>query len=213
MHNTKIGIMHFDIFIDKTERALRKAVRIARERREQQEIIPIPDYSSDESEMGEEHRVTLGDYGRLGNLEEVSLGFQPANPLVFDIKNIVMMNLESNPFSGKEREDYNTRLKHFLDACNTINPAEVLESDKRLRLFGYSLTGRTRDWLDALPSGSIETWDQLKREFLDRYFPTPKYLARKKEISSFKQQEEEVLYDAWERFKQQEGESYHYDLN
>ena len=57
------------------------------------------------------------------------------------------------------------------------------------------------DWLDALPSGSIETWDHLKREFLDRYFPTAKYLARKKEISSFKKQEGEVLYDAWERFK------------
>jgi len=33
------------------------------------------------------------------------------------------------------------------------------------------------------------------------YFPTAKYLARKKEISSFKQQDGEVLYDAWERFK------------
>jgi len=55
--------------------------------------------------------------------------------------------------------------------------------------------------LDTLPSGTIETWDQLKREFLDRYFPTTKYLARKNEISSFKQQEGEVPYDAWERFK------------
>jgi hypothetical protein len=36
---------------------------------------------------------------------------------------------------------------------------------------------------------------------LDRYFPTAKYLARKKEISSFKQHEGEVFYDAWERFK------------
>jgi len=69
----------------------------------------------------------------------------------------------------------------------------VSESNKRLRLFGYSLTRRARDWLDALPSGTIETWDQLKREFLDRHFPTAKYLARMKEISSFKQQEGEVL--------------------
>ena len=60
---------------------------------------------------------------------------------------------------------------------------------------------KASDWLDALPSGSIETWDQLKREFFDKYFPTAKYLAWKKDISSFKQQEGEVLYDAWERFK------------
>jgi len=42
-------------------------------------------------------------------------------------------------------------------------------------LFGYSLTGREKDWLDTLPSGTIGNWDQLKREFLDRYFPTAKY--------------------------------------
>jgi hypothetical protein len=36
---------------------------------------------------------------------------------------------------------------------------------------------------------------------LDSYFSTAKYLARKKEISSFKQQEGEVFYDAWERLE------------
>ena len=72
-------------------------------------------------------------------------------------------------------------LKQFLDAYSTIYPTGVSESDKRLRLFGYSLTGKARDWLDALPIA--------------------KYLARKKEISSFKQQEGEILYDARERFK------------
>jgi len=135
--------------------------------------------------MGEERRITLGYYGRLDNLDEVSLGFQPAKPVVFDIKNNVLMNLKSNQFLGKETEDCNAHLTHFLDAYITINPAGVLESDWRLRLFGYSLTGRAMEWLDALPSGTIETWDQLKREFLDRYFPTAKYLAQKKEISSY----------------------------
>jgi len=80
-------------------------------------------------------------------------------------------------------------LKHFLAACSTINPTGVSESNKWLGLFGYSLTSKVRDWLDALPSRSIETWDQLKREFLDRYFPIAKYLAQKNEISSFKKQE------------------------
>jgi len=59
MHNTKIGILHFDPDIDKIERTLGKAARLARERTKQQEIILIPDYSADESEMGKERRVTL----------------------------------------------------------------------------------------------------------------------------------------------------------
>jgi len=100
--------------------------------------------------MGEEIRITLGYYGRLDNLDEVSLGFQTANPVVFAIKNSVMMNLKSNQFLGKGMEYCNAHLTHFLDACSTINPVEVSESDKRLRFFSYSLTGRARDWLDAL---------------------------------------------------------------
>jgi hypothetical protein len=107
--------------------------------------------------MGDKHHITLRDYGRLDNLEEVSLGFQPANPVVFDIKNNVMMNLKSNQFSGKELEDCNAHMTQFLDVCITINPTGVLESDKRLRLFEYSLTGRAKDWLDTLPSGTIGT--------------------------------------------------------
>ena len=118
--------------------------------------------------MGDENpRITLGDYGRLDNLDEVSLRIQPANPVVFDIKNNVV-----------------------------INQLEVSESYKCLRLIGYSLTIQAKDWLDTIPRGTITTWDQLKQELFDIYFPTAKYLAGKKEISSFKQQEGKVLYDA-----------------
>jgi hypothetical protein len=80
--------------------------------------------------MGDERPITLGYYGRLDNLDEVSLGFQPANLVVFDIKYSVMMNLKSNQFLGKESEDCNSHLTHFLDACSTINPAGVSESEK-----------------------------------------------------------------------------------
>jgi len=57
--------------------------------------------------MGNERHITLGDYGRLDNLDEISLGFQTANSMVFDIKNSVKVNLISNQFSGKETEDCN----------------------------------------------------------------------------------------------------------
>jgi len=39
--------------------------------------------------MGDSPCITLGDYERLDNLEKVSLGFQPANPVAFDFKNSV----------------------------------------------------------------------------------------------------------------------------
>jgi hypothetical protein len=47
---------------------------------EQHETIPIQDYySSDELAMGDHPRITLGDYGRMDNFEEVSLRFQPTS--------------------------------------------------------------------------------------------------------------------------------------
>jgi len=125
------------------------------------------------SSMGDHQRITLGDYGRLDNLDEIFLGFQPANPIIFDInKNRVLVNLKTNQFAGKELEHCNAHLILFLDICSTINPSGISESDKRLRLFGYSLKGRANDWLDALPKGIITTWDQHKQRFLDRYFPS-----------------------------------------
>lgn len=69
--------------IDKTEREIRKVIREEREAA----IVPLP-YLSDlsfDDEMEDVERITLGDYGRLNNIDDVAQGFQLANP-VFDIK-------------------------------------------------------------------------------------------------------------------------------
>jgi hypothetical protein len=47
----------------------------------------------------------------------------------------------------------------------------------------------------SLPTDTISTWDQFKREFLDCFFPKTKYLARKKEIDSLKMQDRETFYN------------------
>jgi len=66
-------------------------------------------------------RLTLGDYRRLDNLDEISLGFQPANLVVFDIKNSVLVNLKSNQFAARDLEDCNTYLAWSSDARNDLN--------------------------------------------------------------------------------------------
>lgn len=141
MRDTKTGIFSQEPYIDKTGRALRKTTQIAKEMTEQKETIRIQQYSSDESEIGDENpRITLRNYGRLDNLDKLSLGFQPANHVVFNIKNSVIINLKSNQFLGKESEDRNAHLTHFMDACSTINPLGLSKSYNQFRLFGYSLT-------------------------------------------------------------------------
>ncbi|MCI07973.1 hypothetical protein A2U01_0029043, partial [Trifolium medium] len=167
-----------------------------------------PYHSEEDSiEIAEQHqdppppRRTLGDYGMRNNGEIANLGFQPANPVAFDIKNSVLTALKENQYSSAESQCPNLHLSHFCEACDYTDPPRVSESAKRLRLFKFSLTGRAKDWLDTLPNGTIQTWQELERKFLDRYFPIHKFLERRADINNFEQGDNETIYDAWERFK------------
>jgi len=97
-----------------------------------------------------------------------------------------MLKFKKSVHKRHEEDEYcNIHLTDFLEAYNTINVEGVSASYKRLRLSVYSLKGRGKDWLKAHSSGSIATWDELKRAFLSRFFPTTKYMAKRREISSF----------------------------
>jgi len=92
-------------------------------------------------------------------------------------------------------------LSHFAETCEfCVPPATVTESQKKLRLFPFTLTSRAKYWLLSLPSGTIQTWEELELRFLKKYFTMSKYWDKKHEISNFRQGESESLYDAWERF-------------
>nr|XP_027076985.1 uncharacterized protein LOC113700728 [Coffea arabica] len=70
-----------------------------------------------------------------------------------------------------------------------------------MRVFPFSLKDFAKDWLYYLPPDSITTWDQLKKKFLDKYFPASRATSLRKEICGIKQHPGELLYDYWERFK------------
>ncbi|XP_045831120.1 uncharacterized protein LOC123922450 [Trifolium pratense] len=208
----------FDPEIEKTAKANRKAVRLAREaarlagvaQESSEEAVSSPNTSDNEANIMAENppppppvvpERMLGDYGQRNNGELANLGFQPRNHVSFDIKNSVLSALKENQYSGAETQCPNLHLEHFYEACDYTDPPGVSESDKRLRLFKYSLTGRAKDWLDTIPPNTINTWQELEMKFMDRYFPIHKYLERRADITSFEQGDSETLYDAWERFK------------
>jgi hypothetical protein len=143
--------------IDKTERVIWRRIREAREAATLS-LPSLSDFSSNKEEQVME-RITLGDFGRLNKLDKVAQGFQPANTFFFEIKNSVFTALKENQYSCKDDENCNVHLTDVLETCSTINPNGVFKSDKLLTLLGYSLKGRAKDWLNALPCGSITTWD------------------------------------------------------
>nr|GEW95374.1 copia protein [Tanacetum cinerariifolium] len=58
---------------------------------------------------------------------------------------------------------------------------------------------RVLNIVDRLTLGAVNTWDLLKKAFIQRYYPPSKTDKRLKGIHNFKQESDESLYQAWER--------------
>ncbi|XP_027357509.1 uncharacterized protein LOC113866909 [Abrus precatorius] len=70
-----------------------------------------------------------------------------------------------------------------------------------LRAFPFSLDGSAKDWLYYLHPGSITCWLDMKRQFLEKFFPASRVAAIRKDISGIRQINGETLHEYWERFK------------
>ncbi|CAN6465470.1 unnamed protein product [Victoria cruziana] len=135
---------------------------------------------------------------------EYDRGSGSVGPLVgpnqYEIKAATINMLPS--FHRLASEDPYRHLDLFLDVCATVKISNVEEGALRLRLFPFSLRDRARDWLKSLPpSVSINTWEDLQREFLKKYFPIGKTNHYRRAISLFTASEGESFHQAWERMK------------
>ena len=74
-------------------------------------------------------------------------------------------------FHGLTGEDPHKHLKEFHVVCTSIKPMGVTEDQIKLRAFKFSLKDSTKDWLYYLPFRSIKTWKEMKKLFLEKYFP------------------------------------------
>ena len=202
--------LQFDPEIERTARANWKVVRLSKSvPPSAREKIPSPAPSETESSTFPESsimrdplpRPKLGDYGFATHRGQLTHTFWPANPAAFNIKSIVLNGLRDKKFDGTEAMSPHEHLSRFAETCEfCVPPATVTDSQKKPQLFPFTLTGRARDWLLTIPSGTIQTWEELELKFLEKYFPMSKYWDKKMEIQNFKQGDTESLYDAWEGF-------------
>ncbi|GKA55905.1 reverse transcriptase domain-containing protein, partial [Tanacetum coccineum] len=77
----------------------------------------------------------------------------------------------------------------------------VSDDALRLSLFPYSLTHHATAWYDRLPRNSIHSFDDMMRKFLSKYFPPSMVTKLRNEITKFRQDPNESLFEAWERYK------------
>ncbi|XP_073120743.1 uncharacterized protein [Henckelia pumila] len=68
-------------------------------------------------------------------------------------------------------EDPHKHLMEFHVVCTSMKPHGVTEEHIQLRAFPFLLKNVAKDWLYYLPPGSITTWAEINRIFLEKCFP------------------------------------------
>nr|GEX30769.1 reverse transcriptase domain-containing protein [Tanacetum cinerariifolium] len=74
-------------------------------------------------------------------------------------------------FHGLLSDDANKHIDKFLHVTQSIKVNGVTDDAYRLYLFPHSLTHHATGWFDHLPGNSINTFEQMVKMFIGKYFP------------------------------------------
>nr|GEY42368.1 reverse transcriptase domain-containing protein [Tanacetum cinerariifolium] len=102
-------------------------------------------------------------------------------------------------FHGLPGDDANKHLDKFLHVTQSIKLNGVTDDALHLYLFPHSLTHHATAWFDRLPRNSINTFEQMAKMFLRKYFPPSMVIKLLNEITNFRQRPNESLFEAWEQ--------------
>ncbi|GJY91038.1 hypothetical protein Tco_0506234 [Tanacetum coccineum] len=151
---------------------------------------------------GEIDNLTMEQYIALtrGNQAPGVVKLEIGGNVNFEIKSQFMRELREDTFSGNKNNDAHEHVERVLDIVGLFNIPRVSHDAVMLRVFPISITGAVKRWVDRLSIGTVDSWDLLKKAFIQRYCLPSKTAKQLKEIHNFKQEGDETLYQAWERY-------------
>ncbi|GJV34690.1 ribonuclease H-like domain-containing protein [Tanacetum coccineum] len=123
-----------------------------------------------------------------------------SNDVEFEINSNFMRELRRKLFIGTDDEDAHEHVRRVLEIVDFFHFLGVTHDAVMLRVFSITLKGRALRWKKRLPAGVINTWDLLEKEFIWQYCSPFKTAKKLEEIRNFKQEIDEILYHAWERY-------------
>ncbi|CAL1378506.1 unnamed protein product [Linum trigynum] len=137
---------------------------------------------------------------RIADIRPVIL-YPPIPANNFEIKPCwIQLITSSIQFHGLKDEEARVHLSRFLQLTNGFKLNGVPDDAIHLHLFPHSLAGNAKRWLETQPPLSITSWDDLAEKFVHRYYPASKTTEIQREITHFRQEPDESLRDAWERY-------------
>ncbi|XP_021743097.1 uncharacterized protein LOC110709193 [Chenopodium quinoa] len=106
----------------------------------------------------------------------------------------------------EEKENEKEKAKEEGRAVEEETTALVVSGD----------TAASRDkakcWLRSVKEGSLTTWEEVTKAFLGKFCPPEKTAELRRKITSFTQEDDETLGEAWERFKDLKRKCPHHGL-
>nr|GEX26206.1 reverse transcriptase domain-containing protein [Tanacetum cinerariifolium] len=120
----------------------------------------------------------------------------------FGLKNDMIQQVQNScQFHGLPGDDANRYLDKFLHVIQSIKVNGVTDDALHLYLFPHSLTHHATAWFDRLPRNLINTFEQMAKMFLGKYFSPSMVTKLRNEITNFLQRPDESLFEAWECYK------------
>ncbi|KAJ8775106.1 hypothetical protein K2173_020110 [Erythroxylum novogranatense] len=206
MSRCVVNAILYDPEIEKTAKRLRNGLQASVEsdtETEYEEEIEVEQQPDGKLNRGHAQDMalnkTLQDLGRPTEAQHLLCIDFPELQEGFELKSGLIHLLPT--FRGLENEDPNKHLKEFHLVCTSMKPRNVTEDQIKLRAFPFSLQDAAKDWLYYLPPGTINTWEGMSRQFLEKYFPASRAANIRREICGIKQKDSENLYEYWERYK------------
>ncbi|KAK9003784.1 hypothetical protein V6N11_018681 [Hibiscus sabdariffa] len=120
----------------------------------------------------------------------------------FEVKPVMFNMLHTiGQFGGSPVENARQHLKSFLEICTSFKIQGVSNDILKLKLFPYLLRDKTKAWWNNLPPDSYQSWIELSRGFLAKFSYSNMTDKLRSEITSFRQEDDEAMHEAWERYR------------
>lgn len=131
----------------------------------------------------------------------------------FIVKGNHMKMIQDNQFDGKFLSDPYKHIADFEEICEMFKYGRDLVEPVKLRFFPLSLTGEAKIWFNGLEEGSIDSWDEMKTVFANRFFPHGLQQKLVNDVRTFKQKEKENFIDSWIRLQKMLKQCYGHGLD
>jgi hypothetical protein len=153
--------------------------------------------------MGTPENTKLCDFTSTKNNDFICTPIAPPAPEAnfSEIKPALLNLVMKEQFSCVGSDDAAAHLNNFVELCKMQKYKDVDGNIIKLKLFPFSLRGRSKDWLLSLPRNSIDSWDKCKDAFIGKYCPPAKIIALRSNIMKFRQFDNEHVAQAWKIMK------------